>query len=360
MSETTRQCVEATVQKLDYILNALGQTGVPSEPRPFTTHGEKWIMSMNYRVLGKTGIEVSVLGFGASPLGGVFGAVDEQQGVRAVHTAVDLGVNFIDVAPYYGLTKAEAVLGKALKEIPRDKYYLSTKVGRYGAEEFDYSAARVIASVDESLARLNVEYIDVIHCHDIEFGNLDLIIEETIPALRRLQATGKVRHIGISGLPLPVFQYMADRVTLDVVLSYCHYTLYDTSLANLLPYLKDKALGVINASPLGMGLLTGHDLPLWHPAPAALKAACAEAAQFCKSRGANLAQLALQFSVANPDVATTLIGIASPEQIVQNAEWISQPLDQELLAEVQHILSPVLNMTWPSGRPENDSLMLNI
>ena len=314
---------------------------------------------MKYRVLGKTGLEVSVLGFGASPLGGVFGAIDEQQGVRAVHTAVDLGVNFFDVAPYYGLTKAEAVLGKALKEIPRDKYFLSTKVGRYGAEDFDFSAARVIASVDESLNRLNVEHIDIIHCHDIEFGNLDLIVEETIPALRRLQETGKVRLIGVSGLPLPVLQQVADRTPLDTVLSYCHYTLYDTSLAALLPHLKDKGLGIINASPLGMGLLTEHDVPSWHPAPAALKAACAEAARFCKSRGANLARLALQFSVANPDVATTLIGIASPEQITQNVEWITQPLDQELLDETQRILSPVRNMTWPSGRPENNTIQLN-
>ncbi len=314
---------------------------------------------MKYRVLGKTGLEVSVLGFGASPLGGVFGAVDEQQGVRAVHTAVDLGVNFIDVAPYYGLTRAEAVLGSALKEIPRDQYYLSTKVGRYGAENFDFSAARVIASVDESLARLNVEHIDIIHCHDIEFGDLNQIIEETIPTLHRLQETGKVRYIGISGLPLAILQYVADRAPLDTVLSYCHYTLYDTSLTELLPYLKDKGLGVINASPLGMGLLTGLDLPSWHPAPAALKTACAEAAQFCKSQGIELARLALQFSLANPDAATTLTGIASPEQITQNIEWLVQPLDQEMLAEVQRILSPVRNLTWPSGRPENSTIRLN-
>jgi L-galactose dehydrogenase len=309
--------------------------------------------------LGNTGLEVSVLGFGASPLGGVFGAIDEKQGVRAVHTAVDLGVNFIDVAPYYGLTKAEAVLGKALKEIPRDKYYLSTKVGRYGAEDFDFSASRVISSVDESLARLNVEHIDIIHCHDIEFGDLKQIIEESIPALRRLQETGKVRYIGISGLPLPIFQYVADHTALDTVLSYCHYTLYDTSLTELLPYLQNKGLGIINASPLGMGLLTGQALPSWHPAPPMLQAACTEAAQFCKNRGTSLARLALQFSLANPDIATTLTGIASPEQITQNVEWIDQPLDRELLAGVQRILSPVRNLTWPSGRPENNTIRLH-
>jgi len=113
---------------------------------------------MKYRVLGKTGWKVSVLGFGAAPLGGTHGAFSEKEGVRAVHAAVDLGINFIDVAPYYGLTMAETVLGKALKDISREKFYLATKVGRYGSEDkdFDFSAERVTRSVDESLKRLRL------------------------------------------------------------------------------------------------------------------------------------------------------------------------------------------------------------
>src|SRR6266571_5457070 len=148
---------------------------------------------MEYRKLGKTGWEVSVLGYGASPLGGVFGKISDQEGIRAVHTAVDLGINFIDVSPYYGLTKAETVLGKALATLPRDRYILATKVGRYGADDFDFSAARVTSSVDESLRRLQVEHIDLIQCHDIEFGSLDQIVHETLPALRKVREQGKVR-----------------------------------------------------------------------------------------------------------------------------------------------------------------------
>ena len=153
---------------------------------------------MEYRVLGKTGLKVSVLGFGASPLGGVYGDFDESEGIRAVHTAIELGVNFIDVSPYYGITKAETVLGKALKEIPRESFYLCTKVGRYGAAEFDFSAARVIASVDESLARLNVDYVDILLCHDIEFGSLDQIVEETI---RRCTVCAKPGRCGLLVCP---------------------------------------------------------------------------------------------------------------------------------------------------------------
>lgn len=313
---------------------------------------------MQYRELGKTGLKISTLGFGASSLGGAFGTIDEQEGIRAVHTAIDLGVNFIDVSPFYGVTKAETVLGKALRVIARDRFYLATKVGRYDDTEFDFSAKRVTASVDESLARLNVDMIDLIQCHDIEFGSLDQIVNETIPALRRVQETGKVRFIGISGLPLKIFTYVTKRAELDTILSYCHYALNNTSLEDITPALKEKNLGIINASALGMGLLTEQGPPDWHPASVDMKAACAEAARHCRSKGVNIAQLALQFSTSHPDLATTLVGIATPDQITTNVRWIDEPIDQDLLREVQAILAPIHNKSWPTGKPENDDIDL--
>lgn len=116
---------------------------------------------MEYREIGKTGMKVSNLSFGASSLGGVFHSIKEEEGVKAVHTAVDNGINFIDVSPYYGHLKAEIVLGKALKDIERSRYYLSTKVGRYGHDgvnSWDYSAKKATESVYESMERLNVDY----------------------------------------------------------------------------------------------------------------------------------------------------------------------------------------------------------
>jgi L-galactose dehydrogenase len=309
---------------------------------------------MEYRVLGKTGLKVSALGFGASPLGGVFGSIDESDGIRAVHTAIEFGINYLDVSPAYGVTKAEVVLGKALKEIPRDAYYLCTKVGNYGNSNYDFSAERVIASLDESLARLNVDYVDILLCHDIEFGSLDQVVEETIPALRRLHETGRVRFVGISGLPLKIFRYVADRTELDTILSYCHYTLYDKSLQTLIPYLQSQRIGIINASPLGMGLLTQPGPPAWHPASSEIKLACAKAAAYCQTRGVDIAELALQFSVSNPTVATTLVGVASTEYITANVRALEKSLDQALLAEVQAILEPIRNQTWRTGRPENN------
>ena len=311
---------------------------------------------MKYLKLGGTDLDVSVLGFGGSSLGGSFGEIDEAEGVRAVHAAIDGGINLIDTAPFYGLTRAETVLGRALREIPRERYLLATKVGRYGYKEadFDFSAARVTRSVDESLARLGVEHVDFIQVHDMEFGSIDQIVEETIPALRAVQAAGKARFVGITCLPLKLFRQVMDRVAVDQVQSYCHHCLNDTTLTGLLPYFQERRVAVFNSAPLAMRLLSDEGPPDWHPAPAELKARCAEAARRCRERGTEISKLALQFSVANADVPTHIVGAATPQRVRQNIREIEEPPDAELVAEVLAILRPTHNVNWPSGRPENN------
>ena len=308
---------------------------------------------MRYRALGRTGVEVSILGLGGSPLGGVFGEVDTVECVRTVHAALDAGINYFDVAPFYGITRAESMLGRCLAGVPREKFVLSTKVGRYGEADFDFSAARVTRSVDESLQRIGVETIDLLVCHDIEYGSLDQIIEETLPALREIQTTGKVRFLGVSGLPLQIFRTVLARTELDFILSYCHYSLNDTLLESLLPTLQERGVGVINASALGMGLLTDRPLPAWHPAPPELRAAAEAALAYCRTQGVDLAQLGLQFALANPQVATTLVGISDQETLAKNLAALESAPDPELLRNVQEILRPIHNLTWPTGRPEN-------
>lgn len=312
---------------------------------------------MERRPLGRTGLTLPILGFGGSPLGGVYGPVDEAESTRAVRAAIDRGVDFFDVSPFYGETRAETQLGKALKGVPRDRFLLSTKVGRYGGRDFDFSPQRVLRSLDESLSRLGVEYVDILLCHDIEFVPLGPVIEETIPSLREvMRTTGKARFLGVSGLPLAIYPAVLERTDLDVVLSYCHHTLNDTSLDTLLPYLNARGVGVINASPLAMGLLSERGAPDWHPAPPELRDAVARAADHCRARGADLAELAISFSVSRPDIATTLVGMATAEDVARNADAAGRVPDPNLLAEVRAILRPVRDLSWPNGLPENDPL----
>lgn len=311
---------------------------------------------MEYRTLGRTGLKVSKLAFGGSSLGSVFRSVAEEDGIRTVHTALDHGINLIDTAPYYGATKAETVLGKALKGVARDRYLLATKVSRFGAttEDFDFSAARVMSSIEESLKRLGVDHIDFLQVHDMEFGDLNQIVHETIPALREAQRQGKARFVGITCLPVRLFKEVMDQVEVDQIQSYCHYALNDTALADILPYLKEKQVGIFNSAPLAMRLLTQEGPPDWHPSLAEVVAKCAEAAAYCATQGADLAKLALQFSVAHPDIHTTIVGSANPDRILENIRQIEEPLDTALLAKVQEILKPIHNKTWASGRPENN------
>ena len=311
---------------------------------------------MKYRKLGSTGLDVSCLGYGASPLGGVFGDRHLSDYIKTVHTALDLGINYIDVSPYYGLTKAETVLGKALAGIPRDSYHLATKVGRYGMDEFDFTAERVTRSLDESLQRMGVDYVDVIQCHDIEFTRLDQIVEETLPALRKLQDAGKARFVGITGLPLKIFPYVMDRAEVDTILSYCRFSLNDDRLIELTPYLTSKNCGIITASPLSMGLLSQRGPQDWHPAGQYIRNACRRAADYCREKEYPIEKLAVQFSVRQVDLNTTLVGTARADHIERNVKWIEEELDESLLAEVLTILQPIQGRTWPSGLKENSDV----
>ena len=311
---------------------------------------------MHYRRLGRTPLTVSFLSFGASSLGGVFRDTDEAEGIRAVRTALDLGINFFDVAPYYGNTKAETVLGKALKGVPRDAYYLATKVGQYGTGEFDFSRERILRGYEESLRRLGVDYVDLLQCHDIEFARCEQIVGETLPALVELRDKGRIGHVGITGLPLAVFPAVLDRVpvsTVDTILSFCRFELNDDALSGLVPYLHAKGVGIINASPTGMGLLTERGVPEWHPAPPAMIAGCRRAVEFCRSRGVDIVKLAVQFSVSHPGIATTLVGTASAANIEKNIRYAEEPIDYGLMAEILAILKPIKNHNFTRGLPEN-------
>ncbi|MGE5608910.1 MAG: aldo/keto reductase [Bacillota bacterium] len=309
---------------------------------------------MQYRIAAKTGLKMPALSFGASSLGQEFRSVDINEAIRAVHVALDLGMNFIDTSPFYGRGMSEVLLGVALREIPRDRYLLGSKLGRYHVEHFDFSAKRVRESVDVSLTRLGVEYLDVMLCHDIEFVDMSQIVEETLPALRKVQQQGKVRFVGVSGYPMKIFKYILDRTDLDIILSYSHYTLINSMLADTVPYLKSRGVDIMNAAPFSARLLTNAILPAWHKSTSQVRAICRRAAEHCQSKGVDIAQLALQFSLSHPDLCTCIAGSANPANVRKWAEWAEKPLDRQLLAEVLAILQPIHNYFYIEGRPENN------
>ena len=301
-------------------------------------------------------MRLSQLGFGASSLGGVFHSIREQEGIEAVSAALEGGINFIDVSPYYGHLKAETVLGKALKELPRDKYYLSTKVGRYGKDGvnlWDYSARRAKESVYESMERLHIDHIDLINVHDVEFADLRQVVEETLPALVELRQEGVVGHVGITDLQPENLRWViehSEEGTVESVLNFCHYCLNDDLLVEFLDFFEERGIGVINASPFSMGLLSTRGAPDWHPAPASLKEACARAAAYCAQQGYPIDKLAVQYSTClNPRIASTLFSSASPANVRKNIAYVNEPIDPELVKKVQEIIGDQLRVRWKNS-----------
>ncbi|MEW6302051.1 MAG: aldo/keto reductase [Verrucomicrobiota bacterium] len=310
---------------------------------------------MQQRLLGKTGLQLPILSFGASSLGQEFRPVSLEEALKSVRVALDCGLNFIDTSPFYGRGMSEVLLGIALRDVPRDSYKLCTKLGRYDLQHFDFSAKRVAESVDVSLHRLGTDHLDIVLCHDIEFVEMQQIVDETIPALRKIQQQGKVRFLGFSGYPQKIFQFICDQTAVDCVLSYNQYTLQNTRFADdSIPYLKAKGVGVMNAGPFSARLLTNAPLPKWLKEPENVKAAARQAAEHCAKKGIDIAKLALQFSIANPDIATTIAGSANPANIRNWAQWAAEPLDQQLLAEVLEIFQPVKNLGHTEGLAKNN------
>lgn len=308
---------------------------------------------MEYRQLGTTELKVSILGFGASPLGDVFRKTEPAERIGSVHLAVDRGINFFDVSPYYGLTLAEERLGEAL-EGRRDKVVLATKCGRYGGSEFDFSAKTITAGFEESLKRLRTDYVDLLQAHDVEFGEVRQIVEETLPAMRRMQEQGKARYIGITGYSLKNLMEIAGKAKVDSILSYCRYNLLITDMDEaLVPFAKKNGIGVINASPLHMGIISERGAPEWHPAPQAVRDAGQKMVKLCKARGVDASEVALKFCLEYAGAASTLVGLSSREHVERNLKAMEMQLDAELLREIAEIVAPVKDVTWPSGREEN-------
>lgn len=306
---------------------------------------------MIYRDLGRTGLRVSALSLGGVAFGGMYGALGPGEADACVRRAVDLGVNLIDTSPYYGRTRSESVLGDIVAGGLRDQIILCSKAGRNGPAEFDFTPAAMRASVEASLKRLKTDRLDLLIAHDIEFAaDGEAVFTDTADVLHALKREGKARFIGMSGLPLGILRTAIERCELDAVISYTHFTLQNqTLLADLLPTADANGVGVLNASPLCMGLLSDGGPPAWHPAPIAVRAAGRRAAELCSARGASLAMLGMQFCLAEGRIPTTISGAARAAEVEANVRALATPVDEHLLADVRAAFAGVKDVTWPSG-----------
>lgn len=310
---------------------------------------------MEYKPFGKLGFDVSRLSFGASSLGGSFRPIDEEEAVRAVHAALDAGMNYIDVAPAYGATRAETVLGRALRGVPRYRYHLSTKVGKYsapgayGQDELDYSRNRILRSLDESSGRIGVDYFDLVHIHDIEYQGrreLESALSEGYETLVELRDGGRIGGVSFGIYPMDLWRRILDELAVDAMLVHNHYCLNDTRATELLPKVEEQGVALINASPFASGLLTGREAPDWHPATEEDRAVFRQANQLCRDAGVPIAKLALQFSTSNPRIPTTMFSSASVQSVERNLRWMEEPYEADLIAEVQRVLAPVRDKQW--------------
>ncbi|XP_063872270.1 uncharacterized protein LOC135106838 isoform X1 [Scylla paramamosain] len=300
-------------------------------------HDAEAVARMTYHPLGDTGLQLSRFSLGGTPFGGQYGEAREQACIDTIHLALKSGVNYIDTSPWYGNGRSEEVLGKALKDVPRSSFYIGTKVGRYEPvpeRMFDFSAKRVAQSVDRSLQLLGLDYVDLIQVHDFEFAeNLDIIVEETLPALQKVVDSGKARFIGITSYSVSLLKELVERspVKISAILSYARNTLIDDTLEGFMPFFKSRNIGVICASPVAMRLLTYKPvLPEWHPAPQYMRDASHSAALCCKEAGVDLARLAVQHALRLEGVTTHLQGNDNCDILRQNLNnFLTPPTSRE-------------------------------
>jgi len=309
----------------------------------------------------KRNVRVSVLGLGGSPFGDLYEEQMSQATVNEiVNTSLKAGINVIDTAYWYGQGKSEERIGKALEGIPRKAFYIHTKCGRYETdvgEMFDFSRERTERAVDDALNRLRVDCIDLMQIHDPEFApSLEIILNETLPALKKAKDEGKIRAIGLTGYPLSIHKEIIEKSDIkpDACLTYCHYTIQDTSLidSGFLEFLDEKGIGRLNASPLAMGLLTPRGPHDWHPATPEIKKASKKAIDYCVSEGVSLPKLAIDFSLREKRIPCTFCGAVNMKLLEMNLESARNvgklsEKEEAILKDIrERFFLPLTRKTW--------------
>jgi D-threo-aldose 1-dehydrogenase len=307
--------------------------------------------------LGTTGLRVTRLGLGSAPLGGLFRPVTDQDAERTVERAYQLGLRFFDTAPLYGNGLAEQRVGHALRQFPRDSYVLATKAGRlirrgappepgqsyHGSPQgmepvFDFSAGGVRTSVRESLERLGLDRVDVVHLHDPD-DHYEQALTEGYPALAELRAAGAIRAVGAGMNQAAMEARFLRAAGFDCFLLAGRYTLLDQSgLDELLPLAVERRASIIAGGVFNSGLLAApvagstYD---YRPAPPELVERAQRLAAVCRNHGVPLAAAAIQFPLGHPAVTTVVIGARSPSELEEDVALFETPLPAQLWEELR-------------------------
>jgi len=302
--------------------------------------------------LGGTGLAVTPICFGTSPLASMaelYGyAVEEERAVATVLTAFDSPVNFLDTSNGYGEDgTAERRIGEAIRRaggLPAH-VVLATKVDpdpRTG----DFSGDRVRASLEESMGRLGVEKIALLHLHDPERISFEEGVAPGGPveAMVQLRHRGLVEHLGVAGGPVGLLQQYLDTGEFEVVLSHNRYTLLDRSAESLFRSAADRGLGVLNAAPYGGGMLSkgpGVQQKYAYGSPDDRIRQAAQAMEAaCGRYDLPLAAAALQFSMRSEVIDSTVVGVSSPQRIDQTLELAAMEIPDELWSEFEEATPP--------------------
>jgi D-threo-aldose 1-dehydrogenase len=306
---------------------------------------------MHVNPLGKTGLSVTSVCLGTSPLGNFpsqYGyEVSAEQAVATVTRALEGPITFIDTSNNYGDGESERRIGKALADaggLP-EGFVLATKVDPLPGSD-DFSGDRVRASVRESQERLGIENLQLVYLHDPERITFE---EATAPggaveALVQLKEDGVIQHIGVAGGPIDLERQYVGLGVFDAVISHNRYTLVDQSATPLIEDAAERGVAFVNAAPYGGGMLVrGPDaVPTYCYQPASaetidrvrkMQAACAE-------RDVPLAAAALQFSLRDQRVASTIVGMSSPERVEQTVSLAEWQIDDDLWSELQELAAP--------------------
>ncbi len=303
---------------------------------------------MDYRNLGRSDLVTSVIGFGGFPMGrGQYGPFDDDEVVRAVHRAIDLGVTLFDTAAGYGLGEGERLLGKALLG-KRDQVILASKGGA--------SREKLEKDLEESLQRLQTDYLDIYMIH---WPDASVPMDDPMGALSDFQRQGKIRHGAVSNFS--VAQLTEALKTFPLVSQQIGYHLFDRRPeAETFPFCQERGLGVMAFGPMAHGLLTGtmtpettfgkddfrsrgtvFEQPLFEGDHFLKKLERVDALQeFAAARGFTVAQLALAWVVSNPTVSVALAGTRRPAEIEENVravEWKMTEAEREEIAAIAAI-----------------------